>query len=306
MNALVLCAGLGTRFQPITNVTPKPAIPFLNVPLLGYSLYYLEQIGVTNLVINTHHLPDKVQAVARQLTQARAQMPGRNYSVKFSHEPEILGSGGGIAQARSLLGYDSALGNAAGGAGVGAAVAAATPHATNDFIVSNGDEVLLFAHGRGYAPLIEFHRAQGALATLLTTDHPEAGRTLGGVWVDDNAATLPRLLQLPPPHGVITKLGGTAPELPGARHFTGVFIFSPRIFSYMPTHGGPFHIFKDCLHQAMAAGEKVLSYHDPSLLWLDMSSEKDHSLSTRIARDHLERKTPNADTLRKILQRFNA
>lgn len=281
MNAMILCAGLGTRFQPITNTTPKPAIPFLNVPLLGYSLYYLEQLGVTNIVINTHHLPDKVRSVARQLTQ------GRGYKVEFSHEPEILGSGGGIAQARALLGYASVDGTSADRVGNKDFVG-------NSFVVTNGDEVILFAHDAGYRPLWDFHNAQGALATLLTTDHPEAGRTLGGVWVGAGL------------HGAITRLGGTAPELPGARHFTGVFVFSPRVFNYMPTHGGPFHIFKDCLHHAMAAGEKVLSFHDPSLVWLDMSSEKDHSTGTKVARDLLARDSACTHTLRNILKRFNA
>src|SRR4051812_5726608 len=97
MNALLLCAGLGTRFRPITDKIAKPTIPFLNVPLLGYSLAYLENAGLKNLVMNTHHLPDTIKATSKTLCA------DINYKTQFSHEPEILGSGGGIKNAENLL-----------------------------------------------------------------------------------------------------------------------------------------------------------------------------------------------------------
>lgn len=237
MNALMLSAGLGTRFRPATDHIAKPAIPFLNVPLLGYSLFYLEKLGLKNLVLNTHHLPKTVEASAECLTHKK------NYTVQFSYEPNILGSGGGIKQAQSLL------------------------NSTHDFVVCNADEVILFNHDSGFSPLLEFHKSQNALATLLTTQHPQAGISLGGVWADSV--------------GKITQLGGQS-LAPGAHHFTGVYIFSPRIFDYMPS-GGEFHIFKDCLHKAMANGEKVLSFYDPDLTWLDMSSERDYISATQSA-----------------------
>jgi mannose-1-phosphate guanylyltransferase len=253
MNALLLAAGLGTRFRPLTETVPKPAIAFMGVPLMGYSLFYLESLGLKNLVLNTHHLPDSVREVALRLTK------GRGYNVHFSHEPKILGSGGGIRQAETFL-----------------------RHQSSDFVVANADEVMVFAHAKGFAPLVEFHRQSGALATLLTTEHPEAGRTLGGVWLEgdravaggDTAGTAGGAAHDGVGGAVIRRLGGTHPE-PGAKHFTGVYVFSDRIFSYMPS-GGEFHIFKDCLHKAMAAGEKVMAFHDPSLQWFDMSSQTDY------------------------------
>jgi mannose-1-phosphate guanylyltransferase len=295
MNALLLSAGLGTRFRPLTERVAKPAIPFLNIPLLGYSLYYLESIGLQNLVFNTHHLPQSVERAASGSTH------GRDYRVSYSHEPIILGSGGGIRQARELLGY---------GASVAGAVTSVNANATDDFIVCNADEVILFNHARGLAPLVAFHKASGALATLLTTDHPDAGKSLGGVWADadyrETSASNNDDHRLNKNSGKIFKLGGRGTE-PGARHFAGVYVFSPRIFNYMPA-GGAFHIFKDCLHKAMAAKETILSFHDSQLTWLDMSSEPTYIASTRTALEILSVNslaTIKSQNLINILNRFH-
>lgn len=264
MNALLLSAGLGTRFQPTTNKLAKPCIPFLNVPLMGYTLFYLEKCNLRNLVLNTHHLPKNVESVAECLTYQQ------NYKVHFSHEPKILGSGGGIKQAEKYL-RDSAA------------------DADDYFIVANADEVILFNHAEGFQPLIDFHKKNNALVTMLTTEHPDAGTKLGGLWADEN--------------NIITKLGGLS-DAPHARHFTGVYVFSTRVFSLMPARG-EFHIFKDCLHKAMAANEKVLSFHDKNLIWLDNSSEKDYIASTRMALKTLNGNSLAAKNLSDILHRFH-
>jgi len=273
MNAMLLCAGLGQRFQPHTQKLAKPTLPFLNVPLMGYGLFYLELLGLKNLAINTHHLPQGIQSVTECLVH------NQPYKVSFSHEPKILGSGGGIKKAEEIL-------RAGGGR-----EATASEH----FIVANGDEIILFAHDNGYAPLIEAHKKSGAIATLLTTAHPEAGRKLGGVWADSR--------------GQVTRLGGAGDDkhpYQNAQHFTGVFVFSQKIFSYMPNAStGAFHIFKDCLDKALAAGEGVMTYHDRELLWLDMSSEQDYISSTAMALRVLKKELASAVTLNKILARFD-
>ncbi len=245
---MLLCAGFGTRFLPVTEKVAKPAIPFLNVPLLGYSLFEIEKLQPKNLVINTHHLPRTVELAARELVGA-GNAAGAKYNLHFSHEPEILGSGGGIRAAEKFFGAD-------------------------DFVVANGDEVNLFSGERGLLPLLEFHQKSKALATLLTTVHPEAGRTMGGVWANAD--------------GLVTRLGekatdgGSAGGADGAQHFAGVFVFSPRIFEFMPK-SGEFHIFRDCLLPAIRAGEKVMAFQDREMLWLDTTSVKSFILSTERA-----------------------
>ena len=59
--AMILAAGHGLRMRPITDKTPKPMIKVNSQPILTHALKRLEAIGVTNVVINTHHLADKIE-----------------------------------------------------------------------------------------------------------------------------------------------------------------------------------------------------------------------------------------------------
>jgi len=77
---MVLCAGFGTRLRPLTDKVPKPLVPLCGVPLLRYNFALLENAGVREIVVNTHHLgkamEDGAVAIARaledQLHQASA------------------------------------------------------------------------------------------------------------------------------------------------------------------------------------------------------------------------------------------
>lgn len=96
MKAAVLAAGLGTRLRPLTDLTPKPLLPVLNRPLLGLLLALLEEAGVGQVAINTHHLAEMVHEFLR--TQPW------NFLLSVSHEPEVLGTGGGLKRLGQMLG----------------------------------------------------------------------------------------------------------------------------------------------------------------------------------------------------------
>lgn len=56
--AFVLGAGLGTRLRPLTDRLPKPLIPVINRSLITWAFDALLAAGVTEFLVNTHHLPE--------------------------------------------------------------------------------------------------------------------------------------------------------------------------------------------------------------------------------------------------------
>lgn len=137
MRAMVLAAGLGTRLRPLTHEIPKPVVPVLGKPLCGHAMEFLREHGTTAFLLNLHHGPDAVRE--RLLSWAGGRFP-----VEFSFEPEILGTGGGIWNARGFLG-------------------------TGTFVTANSDVVARFPLGEAVA----HHRRSGALATLVLFPDPE-------------------------------------------------------------------------------------------------------------------------------------
>ncbi len=59
--AVLLSAGFGTRMRPMTLGIPKPALPFLNRPVMHWALDGLVETGIERVLVNLHHLPDKVR-----------------------------------------------------------------------------------------------------------------------------------------------------------------------------------------------------------------------------------------------------
>ena len=96
--AIVLCAGHGTRLAPLTADTPKPLLPLLNVPLLHHALARLAAAGVERVALNAHHLADQVAAFARARPPGPA-LPALDVRV----EPLLLGTGGALANLRDWL-----------------------------------------------------------------------------------------------------------------------------------------------------------------------------------------------------------
>ena len=97
MRAMILAAGFGTRLWPLTIGRTKPAIPFLNRPLIAYTLDYLRKAGIDDVIVNLHHEPDSVK---EQIGDGSVYGVRIRYSVE---EPEILGTSGALDNVRDLL-----------------------------------------------------------------------------------------------------------------------------------------------------------------------------------------------------------
>ena len=94
MKAMILAAGLGTRLKPYSEHTPKPLFTINQQPVLDTTIEALCRAGFKSVIVNTHHHHRQIEAF----------VTGRAYPipVHLSHEPQILGTGGAIANVADL------------------------------------------------------------------------------------------------------------------------------------------------------------------------------------------------------------
>ncbi|HTT57186.1 MAG TPA: sugar phosphate nucleotidyltransferase [Opitutaceae bacterium] len=138
MKAMVLAAGRGTRLRPLTDARPKALVEVGGRTLLEHVLRRLGAAGVTEVIINLHHLGAQIPPFLER---------HRNFGlerVAFSDEPLLLGTGGGLKQAAAF--FDDG----------------------RPFLLHNVD-VLSDIDLRA---LLAVHRRNHALATLAVMDRP--------------------------------------------------------------------------------------------------------------------------------------
>ena len=97
MKAMILAAGLGNRMRPLTLYTPKPLLEVGGKPLIVWHIEKLKNIGVTEIIINSAWLADKLIG---------ALGDGSKFGVRilWTREDEGLETAGGIINALPLLG----------------------------------------------------------------------------------------------------------------------------------------------------------------------------------------------------------
>src|SRR6185436_2744212 len=101
MQAMIFAAGLGTRFKPWTDNHPKALALVNGKSLLQRNIEYLQQYGITDIVVNVHHFAD-------QLIDAIENNKGWGSQITVSDErDEVLETGGGLKKASSFLGSDN-------------------------------------------------------------------------------------------------------------------------------------------------------------------------------------------------------
>jgi MurNAc alpha-1-phosphate uridylyltransferase len=93
MKAMILAAGLGTRFKPWTDHHPK-ALAFVNgKSLLERNILYLQKFGIWEVLVNVHHFAEQILDVIRL-------NKGWGSKITISDESgEVLETGGGLKKA---------------------------------------------------------------------------------------------------------------------------------------------------------------------------------------------------------------
>jgi MurNAc alpha-1-phosphate uridylyltransferase len=97
VGGMIFAAGLGTRFKPWTDKHPKALAVVNGKSLLQRNIEYLQQYGITNVVVNVHHF-------ANQIIDAIKQNNGWGSAITISDETDVvLETGGGIKKAAPLF-----------------------------------------------------------------------------------------------------------------------------------------------------------------------------------------------------------
>ena len=87
--ALILCAGLGKRLNPLTLKTPKPLLELNNVAMLENCIKMLIKLGIKKVFLNTFHLSNQILKFIEK----------KNFSIDIQVIDDgkiILDTGGGI------------------------------------------------------------------------------------------------------------------------------------------------------------------------------------------------------------------
>lgn len=104
--ALLLAAGRGERMRPLTDHTPKPLLCVRGQPLLAWHLQALAQAGMTQVLMNTAWLGDKIQDYFGNTFHSPHNLPP--LTIRYSEEGRDFGraleTAGGIARALPQLG----------------------------------------------------------------------------------------------------------------------------------------------------------------------------------------------------------
>ena len=102
MKSMILAAGYGKRLGNLTKDTPKPLIEVKGKALIDFHIDKLIAIGCEKIVINVHYLAEKIiNHVSAKYIDA--------IDIIFSHEENILGTGGGIKNAVKHFDQDDFL-----------------------------------------------------------------------------------------------------------------------------------------------------------------------------------------------------
>ena len=131
MQAFLFGAGFGVRLKPLTNIRPKVLVPILGKPVIEHTIEKLAESGISSYIINTHYQSDKLRDMI-----GNGSIWG--IDIKYSHEKEILETGGGLKHAEHLIESDT-------------------------IIVYNGDILCSV----DIHDVIKFHKERNALATLV-------------------------------------------------------------------------------------------------------------------------------------------
>jgi NDP-sugar pyrophosphorylase family protein/aminoglycoside/choline kinase family phosphotransferase len=257
LNVFIPAAGLGERLRPITDHIPKSLIPILSKPILQIILEKVSTLPVNKIGINLHH---KKEAIWNWIKQSAFSK-----KVKLFPEEQILGTGGALKNAETLL-------------------------SSSTFLVHNSDilsDIELYK-------LLEFHLSSKNLVTLAVHDYPEFNNLivdekgfLKGVGKSSNTfyekmpfnSSFLRKQESRETKEMDSREGGNDIKRTGAssenlKAFTGIAVYSPEFLRFLPLGASS---VVDAWLKAVAAGYKIGTLDFSRCYWKDIGTPSSYA-----------------------------
>jgi len=181
--ALIMAGGRGSRLSPITDSMPKPLVPVAGIAVISHALARLNSAGIDHAAVTLGHGGSDIKKYFSEHGTCGVEL-------KYFEEETPLGTAGGAAAARGFF--------------------------DGDFIALGGDVVFDF----DIIPAFEFHKASGALATVIVSHSPDPRRY--GSLSCDKSGRVTAFSEKP-----------TWRRVHGDTVSTGMYILSPRIFDFI-------------------------------------------------------------------------
>jgi UDPglucose 6-dehydrogenase len=219
MKAMIMAAGIGSRLRPLTATIPKPMIPIVNKPVMEYCVKLLSNHGITDIIVNTHYLPESIQDHF---------LDGQAFGVnmQYSKEKKLLGTAGGVKNNKWFL--------------------------NETFCIVSGDILTNI----NFSEMYRFHKEKNALVTLAL--RPVKDVTQYGVAVIDGDNKITAFQEKPNKAEALSNLVNT-----------GVYIFEPEIFNYIPD--GFYDFGKNLFPKLVKLEERIYGF-EISDYWCDVGN----------------------------------
>ena len=256
--ALVLTAGLATRLRPLSFVRAKAALPVAGEPLVRRILRNLRAAGVTDAVLNVHHLP-------HTLTRRVGDGADLGMRIRYSWEMPVLGSAGGPRHALPLL-AGPGPGSQVPGSGVPGpgSVPGSGSGSGSTFLIVNGDTLT----DADIGAVVADHARSGALVTMAVIPNTEPEK-YGGVIVDADGIVA----------GFVRR-GSTERSY----HFIGVQVAEAEAFAALPDNTP--HESVAALYPAlMAARRGAVRAHVCNAEFMDIGTPADYLRTALLLRE---------------------
>ncbi|MEO0352533.1 MAG: NDP-sugar synthase [Cyanobacteria bacterium P01_A01_bin.15] len=238
MKAMILAAGKGTRVRPITYTIPKPMIPILQKPVMEFLLELLKQHGFTQVVANVSHLANEIEGYFRD---------GQRFGVELAYSFEGRITNGEL------------VGDALGSAGGMRKIQDFSPFFDDTFVVLCGDALI----DLDLTEAVRQHKEKGSIATIVMKSVPIKQVPSYGVVVTDDTGRIKSFQEKP-----------TVEEALSTDINTGIYIFEPEIFNYIPS-GQEFDIGGDLFPKLVAANEAFYGI-TMEFEWVDIGKVPDY------------------------------